>query len=213
MLSLEHRLLEQNIKHNLITEKSSKILEIIKAFCHVWNLRPNISLDDFEQSNYGLTKETKYFEKQITADLDIMHRGHELIREKLKNKSNMDSWIEKMGKITTQKYKRDVNKESLVTNKLADNLNKKQDVNSQTKQNLHHPMCTKRNIEHMKIILEKLTADNEINYDKMHINLVTLVQNHAKHLQIFIDQIKSSLEQLQITIEYLKKFDKSNSDS
>ena len=95
-LSLENNLLHQVIRHNLMAEKTSKLLELVKSFVTLFGLQLKVDLEDLEKGKFGVSQGLKFFEQQIRMDLDLVSVGQRKIREELFSRTQLNDLMEEV---------------------------------------------------------------------------------------------------------------------
>jgi hypothetical protein len=96
LLSLENNLLQYNIKQNLLSEKTAKILEISKALICFHEFQPKVPFESFQKSQFGISMSTKNFEQKIRQDLELLSNSQKIVLRQQSIKEKMDSILEKM---------------------------------------------------------------------------------------------------------------------
>ena len=83
-----------------MSEKATRILEVLRNLINIYKLRPNKSLNELERSDFGISEFTKQFEEKIKEDLNFVEKAHEEIKYELEAQRIYKKWIEMVIDIT-----------------------------------------------------------------------------------------------------------------
>lgn len=98
LLSLENNLLQLNIKQNLLSEKTAKILEVSKALICFLDFQPKVSFDKLTRSQFGVSLATKNFEQIVREDLKLVSNAQKIIAREWDIRESMQKNIGQMAR-------------------------------------------------------------------------------------------------------------------
>jgi hypothetical protein len=96
LFSLENNLLQYNIKQNLLSEKTAKILEIAKALVHFHEFQYKIPFDSLRKSQFGISLSTKNFENNIRQDLELLSNSQQIVIRERQIREKIEEIFEQM---------------------------------------------------------------------------------------------------------------------
>lgn len=102
LLSLENNLLQLNIKQNLLSEKTARILDLTKSLVCFLDLQPKVDFARFERSQFGLSTATKNFEQSIRQDLQLISDSRQIVLREWKIRSQLDQFFQSISQMDSE---------------------------------------------------------------------------------------------------------------